>query len=84
MQRLEEATEQVDYRALAAARGPHQRNHLARLHGQREVAQDLLAVLIAKVHLVEDDLAAHGARIVRTRFVGDVGHGILQREDALG
>ncbi len=82
--RLKEAAEQVDNRALAPTRWSHQRDHFAGLHRQREVTQNGLAVLIAKVHMVEDNLAAQRPWITGPRLVKNIRHGIFQREDALG
>ena len=80
---LEEAAEQVDDGALAAAGRPHQRDGLALLHQQVEVAQDRLALLVVELHVVEDDVAPERAVVRRARLVHHIRHRIHEREDAL-
>ncbi len=81
---LIEAAQQVDDGGLAAAGGAHQGDGLAGLDVQVEVLDHRLVVLIPEVHMVENDVAADGARVNGIRLVLDLGRGIDQLEDALG
>ncbi len=55
---IEEARNQVDQRRLARAARPHQRQHLAGLHLQIDVVQNLMLALFGRVgeaHILKPD-----------------------------
>src|SRR5690606_31372146 len=82
--RFVEAAEQVDDGRLAAAGRPHKGNRFTPAHVQVEVGQHRLVLFIVEIDVVEHDIAAKRLWFHSIRPVTYFGHGVNQRENALG
>jgi len=78
-----ESTQQLDQRRFARARLSDERDHLAGLHFEADVAQHRQAIFVGEVHLLECDAAGDARHLDGIRRVDDLRLGVEHLEDAL-